>query len=274
MRLDHSRVLCASKMQEWVFVVPRDHRQCHHRCCAGPMARSDHAKAQCKGAHEDQDHMLAGVADTVSLHPYIIALCVRLTNDRVCIAAIVQTAVLPQALTAVDQTRRMLGPVTMQQIVMNLSTLAAIVMSLHGFLSNMAAGRFGVEIRESEYELSEVSNSKSRGIAGSKRARSSAHRRPARKIDSQLSAVGEMKNLPGFRKNGDLMGKNLAWVAEPARDWEDGERSDGSQENIIRQTTTWQISRSDPGVSREEDELHMLSKSGESSKTGTRDFLE
>ena len=48
-------------------------------------------------------------------------------------------------------------PVIMQQIVMNLSILAAVVLSLHNFITNLTAGRFGVEVHESTDERSKTS---------------------------------------------------------------------------------------------------------------------
>jgi hypothetical protein len=113
----------------------------------------------------------------------------------------------------------MMKPVIMQQIVMNLSILAAVMLSLHNFITNLTAGRFGVEVHESTDERSKTSGARS-------------HLRPG-----EPSA--------GFRPG--KSNKSKAWAQ--ANEWEDSDRaSHGSQENIIMQTMTWQVSRNDEAV--------------------------
>jgi hypothetical protein len=74
----------------------------------------------------------------------------------------IQIALLVEGLTATDQTRVMMKPVIMQQIVMNLSFLAAVVLGLHNFITNLTAGRFGVEVHESADERSKTSGGRTR----------------------------------------------------------------------------------------------------------------
>jgi hypothetical protein len=141
-----------------------------------------------------------------------------LTVSSVCIATVIQIAFLAPGLTATDQTRAMMKPVIMQQIVMNLSILAAVVLSLHNFITNLTAARFGVEVHESTDERSKTSGGRSR----------------------RRTATTARESSAGFRPGKST--KSKAWAQ--ASEWEDCDRvSHGSQENIIMQTMTWQISR-------------------------------
>lgn len=168
----------------------------------------------------------------------------ELTVSRVCVAIVIQIAFLAPALTAADQTRAMMKPVIMQQIVMNLSILAAVVLSLHNFIANLTAGRFGVEVHESTDERSKASGGRTRQqtVASTRqhdgRIRSSHDRR--------LRARG---SSAGFRPG--MLTKSKAWAeAGEPNEWDDCDRvSHGSQENIIMQTMTWQVSRNEAGSS-------------------------
>lgn len=173
----------------------------------------------------------------------------------------------------------MIRPVVAQQIVMNLSFLTAVILSLHGFFANMTAGRFGVEVRESGYELSQASNGKLKASSGSNKAISKAKSGLQHNSGhSRHEGAGERLRVredglktPGLRP--DLVDRTKAWVRhEEEGDWED-RRSDGSQENIIRQTVTWQVSRNAPVGSQAEDEGQPMPLSGELHETRARNFL-
>jgi outer membrane scaffolding protein for murein synthesis (MipA/OmpV family) len=148
---------------------------------------------------------------------------------------VIQITFLNPELTAADQTRGMMKPVIIQQIVMNLSILAVVMLSLHNFITNLTAGRFGVEVHESTDERSKTSGAKSRRRTVVSKAQHDSHLRPG---ESSASF------RPG-RSN-----KSKAWAqAGEASEWEDSDRvSHGSQENIIMQTMTWQVSRNDEAV--------------------------
>jgi hypothetical protein len=186
------------------------------------------------------------------------------------VATLVQVASLAESLKAGDQTRNNIKFVILQQIVMNLSLLTAVVLGLHGFIANLTAGGgFGVEVRDSTNDHSNASNGRSRVATGvskassrpqnSRHAHSSRDRRPrVRKMTS------------GFRP--DKAATSSAWVQhEEANDWEDSDgRSHSSQENIIMQTVTWQVSRdaassSSPSGCQEQ--------TGESREASARNFV-
>jgi hypothetical protein len=145
---------------------------------------------------------------------------------------VIQITFLSPGLTAADQTRGMMKPVIMQQIVMNLSILAAVMLSLHNFITNLTAGRFGVEVHESTDERSKTSGARSRRRTVVSKPQHENHLRPG-----EPSA--------GFRPG--KSNKSKAWAQ--ANEWEGSDRaSHGSQENIIMQTMTWQVSRNDEAV--------------------------
>ena len=175
---------------------------------------------------------------------------------------VVQIVSLADALTAVDQTRAMIQPVVLQQIVMNLSVLTAVVLSLHGFFTNLTTGRLGGEVRDTSHQISEVSSEKGRRTNVSRKVLSSVKADRATTLQEIDSTVASLRP--------DLVHKGNAWATRKEEsDWEDG-RSEGSQENIIQQTVIWQVSRNERGGLRDEDELQMLPVSGE---TRARNFL-
>jgi hypothetical protein len=164
-----------------------------------------------------------------------------LTVSSVCIATVIQIAFLAPGLTATDQTRAMMKPVIMQQIVMNVSILAAVVLSLHNFITNLTAGRFGVEVHESTDERGKTSGGRSR-----RRTVISKAQHDSRTQHSQDHRLRARESSAGFRPA--KSNKSKAWAQ--ASEWEDCDRvSHGSQENIIMQTMTWQVSRNEPGSS-------------------------
>jgi hypothetical protein len=145
---------------------------------------------------------------------------------------VIQITFLSPGLTAADQTRAMMKPVIMQQIVMNLSILATVVLSLHNFITNLTAGRFGVEVHESTDERSKTSGARSRRRTVVSKSQD----------DSRLRAREPSANFRSGKSN-----RSKAWAQ--ANEWEDSDRvSHGSQENIIMQTMTWQVSRNDEAV--------------------------
>lgn len=166
----------------------------------------------------------------------------KLTVSRVCIAIMVQIAFLAQGLKGTDQTRAMMKPVIMQQIVMNLSILTAVILSLHNFIASLTAGRFGVEVHESTNESSKTSGGRSglRPVVSASQSDSGI-----RSSHSHRLRVRESNS--GFRLG--RANKSTAWAgAEETDEWEIYDRaSHGSQENIIMQTVTWQVSRNEPG---------------------------
>lgn len=158
---------------------------------------------------------------------------------------------------------------------MCLSIITAVVLSLHGFFTNLTSGRFGVEVRETSHEMSGGSyGNKNKGTGtgtGSKKPFSRPHHSSGHSAhergDNRLSSRENGSKTPGLRP--DLLSKNKAWARhEEENDWSD-RRSDGSQENIIRQTVTWQISRNSPNP-RVEDEVQTLPGAQE---TRERNFL-
>ena len=168
----------------------------------------------------------------------------KLIVSSVCIATVFQIAFLAPGLTATDQTRGMMKPVIMQQIVMNLSILAAAVPSLHNFITNLTAGRFGVEVHESTDERSKTSGGRTRRhtVASAPRQETGVHSSHHHRVRARGSSAA-------FRPG--KLNKSTAW-AEPREpnEWDDSDRvSHGSQENIIVQTVTWQVSRNEAGSS-------------------------
>lgn len=170
----------------------------------------------------------------------------------------------------------MIAPVITQQVVMNLSIITAVILSLQGFFANMTAGRFGFTVHETTDQSSyEASNKASRGT---KRAIPKAH--SALHFSSNWmheSADSQLRSREGVPRSHvlrpDVMSKSKAWARyEQDNEWED-RRSDGSQENIIRQKMTWQVSRNSPKLSRGDDELSTLPANDELRETRERNFL-
>jgi hypothetical protein len=160
------------------------------------------------------------------------------------VATVVQIAFLAPGLTAADQTRAMMKPVIMQQIVMNLSILAAVMLSLHNFITNLTAGRFGVEVHESTDE-----HSKTSGGRTIRQTVASAPRQDARVHSAHDHRLRVRGSSAGFRPGRSNKSKAWAEAGEP-NDWDDSDRaSHGSQEKIIMQTITWQVSRNEAGSS-------------------------
>lgn len=171
--------------------------------------------------------------------------CCRLTESRACIAAIVQIYFLSKGLAAADQTRAMMKPVMMQQIVLSLSILTAVVLGLHGFVGNLTAGRFGVEVRDSTAERSFASYGNSRKATRASKAISDRHR-------GTNTYKSHINHPPAPEASSSLKPDNgcesHAWARhEEASGWDESDRgSHGSQENIIKQTVTWQVSTDAP----------------------------
>lgn len=190
----------------------------------------------------------------------------------VCIATIIQIASLSRGLTGVDQTRAMMRPVILQQIVMNLSILTAVILSLHGFISNLTAGGFGVEVRGSTNELSQGSYGRPKRPTNPSKPISRPHH--GSHVDHRSRVREDRSDLRPDKAN-----KSQAWARhEHANGWDDSDRrSDGSQENIIKQTVTWQITRNaaGSGASRGHgyDELQNLPPDGEQKEIWARNFL-
>ena len=110
-------------------------------------------------------------------------------------------------------------PVIMQQIVMNLSILAAVVLSLHNFITNLTAGRFGVEVHESTEERSKTSGGRTRRqtVASAPRQETGVHSSHHHRVRARGSSAG-------FRPG--RLNKSTAW-AEPREpnEWDDSDRA-------------------------------------------------
>ena len=177
--------------------------------------------------------------------------------DRVPLATIVQIAVLARSLRDTDQTRAMVAPVILQQIVLNLSLLTAVMLGLHGFFTGLTTQKFGITIRTTDYELSNASGNGSKGASrgplskglGSKSDNNGS--RSEQERDDKLKLYEGKGRVPGFRP--DLVDKHKASVKHEPRDQWGDRNSDGSQENIIRQTVTWEVSHDTPTFEDEED---------------------
>ena len=88
--------------------------------------------------------------------------------------------------------------------------------------------------------------------------------------DSKLKMYEGKSRVVGFRP--DLIDKNQASVKhEPRGDWRD-HNSGGSQENIIRQTVTWEVSRDTPTL-YDEDEVQSLPVSSGMIETTARNYV-
>lgn len=201
--------------------------------------------------------------------------CCRLTESRVCIAAIVQTIFLSEGLAAVDQTRAMMKPVIMQQIVLGLSILTAIVPSLHGFVGNLTAGRFGVEVRDSAAERSIASYGLSRKALRASKAISDRHH-GTNTHKSHINSPQTPEASSSLKPDNGC--ESHAWAqGEGPSGWDESDRrSHGSQENIITQTVTWQVSTNTPppGRTRADQRAQRLALDGELfDKASARNFV-
>lgn len=135
-------------------------------------------------------------------------------------------------------------PVIMQQIVMNLSILLAVVLSLHNFITNLTAGRFGVEVHESTDERSKTSG------GGSRRQTAISALQADSRIHFSHDHLLRLREASSGLRPGRA-NKSKAWAGAEERDeWESYDQaSHGSQENIIMQTMTWQVSRDEAASS-------------------------
>ena len=112
------------------------------------------------------------------------------------------------------------------------------------FITNLTAGRFGVEVHESTDERSKTSGGRTRRhtVASAPRQETGVHSSHHHRVRARGSSAA-------FRPG--KLNKSTAW-AEPREpnEWDDSDRvSHGSQENIIVQTVTWQVSRNEAGSS-------------------------
>lgn len=198
----------------------------------------------------------------------------------VCIATVVEIASLARGLTATDQTRAMMEPVILQRIVMNLSILTAVILSLHNFIANLTADGFGVEVRESTNELSNPSYyGKSRQHSGASKVFKRSDPDSHTHFSSHLSCDYQGRvhaNRSSLRP--DQMKKSTAWAQrnELSELEESDRRSEGSQENMIKRTVTWKVSRnaSSSSVARGQgDEPPGVSHSGVAREARVREFL-
>lgn len=198
----------------------------------------------------------------------------------VCIATVVQIASLARGLNAADQTRAMMKPVILQQLVMNLSILTAVILSLHNFIANLTVGGFGVEVRESTNELSNPSHyGKSRQHSGASKAFKRSDPDNHTHSSSHLSRYDQVRvhaNRSSLRP--DQMNKSNAWAErdELSELEESDRRSEESQEDMIKRTVASRISRdaSSSSVARGQgEETPGMPHSGVAREASVRDFL-
>lgn len=172
----------------------------------------------------------------------------------------------------------MIKPVVLQQIVMNLSILTAVILSLHSFVANLTAGCFGVELRDTTIDLS--NSSKGRSRPSSNRNASANRTLPRLCRDHRSHAIRDLLSRDNNDGSGfglDQASKSKAWAYHgEANEPEDSDRrSEGSQENIIKRTVTWQVS-TDAGsadASRGEDDSQTMSVEGELREARARPFV-
>lgn len=171
-------------------------------------------------------------------------------------------------------------PVILQQIVMNLLILTAVILSLHNFIANLTASGFGVEVRESTNERSNpFYYGESRQHSGASRAFKRSDPDSHTHLSSHLSRNDEVRvdaNRSSSRP--DQMNKGNVWVHrdELSELEESDRRSKGSQENIIKRTVTWKVSRnaSSSSVARGQSEEPLgLPYSGVAREARVREFL-
>ena len=186
-----------------------------------------------------------------------------LTARRVSVAIIAQIATLAHSLHAVDQSRATILPTVLQQVVLNLSLTTAVTLGLYGFFGDLATAQYVFEVRDGDYELSQTSG---RGSKGSKQALSKikgnsnkSNSRSEQEKHDKLKMYKGKSRVDGLRP--DLIEKHKASVVhgQGGGEWED-RGSQGSQDNIIRQTTTWEISYDTPMSIDDEDEVPSLPK--------------
>jgi hypothetical protein len=223
-------------------VVSHHNRECRNGRCVSVLVQSDHHGTLSKNADKSESDRIARRKALVSIEILLLLVFQGLIASRVCIATIVQVASLVHSLRETDQTRAMIKPVILQQIVMNLSILTAVVIGLHNFIGNLTAGGFGVEVRGSSNGRSNVTSAITRQPMNISKASS----RPHEGIHARSS------HSPRWRMHEDSPHapadealRNSAWAKhEEGPEWEESDqRSHSSQENIILQTVTWQVSR-------------------------------
>lgn len=226
-------------MRWWGGLVSCHDHQCHHGCCVGILLQPYHHEALRKNKDEGESDDTTEYKAFVSTDLWLSRLSQKLIASRVCVATIVQISSLAGSLTATDQTWAMMRLVVIQQVVMNLSILTAVVLGLHSFIANLTAGGFSVEVRDSTNELSNASYGRSRLATGvsktSSRVQRGNHPHSSHRRLSRVRRDGE-----AFRPH--QVAESTAWAQH--EDWEEtGRRSHSSQENIILQTVSWQVSR-------------------------------
>jgi len=234
--------LQSRQMCEWRIVVSCYNRECHYGRCVGVLFQSDYHGTLGENADESEGDYFARRKAFVSLPVHLHFVFRRLTASRVCIGIIVQVASLAQSLRKEDQTRAMMKPVILQQVVMNLSILTAVIISLHNFIGNLTAGGFGVEVRGSSNGRSNVTS----GITRQPMNISKGSSRPHEGIHARSSHSPQWRMYDdNCHTRADEALRNSAWAKhDEGHEWEDSdERSHSSQENIILQTVTWQVSR-------------------------------
>jgi hypothetical protein len=234
--------LQSRQMCERGIVVSCHNRECHYGRCVGVLFQSDHLGTLGEDTDESEGDYIARRKALVSSSVHLRFVCRRLTASRVCIAIIVQVASLAQSLKKEDQTRAMMKPIILQQVVMNLSILTAVIISLHNFIGNLTAGGFGVEVRGSSNGRSNVTSGITRQPINISKASSRAHEG----IHARSSHSPQWRMYDdNCHTRADEALRNSAWAKhEEGPEWEDSdERSHSSQENIILQTVTWQVSR-------------------------------
>ncbi|KAK5166549.1 uncharacterized protein LTR77_008092 [Saxophila tyrrhenica] len=195
----------------------------------------------------------------------------------VCVATVAQLVSLAGELGSTDQTRAMLIPVVLQQLVLNLSVLTAIILGLSAFFANLSAGRFGTEINGGDYVLSNASGGMKKSSAGSRKMRGSSKGRSRQSISNAGSERDEPLKIYGSRRGGVLSkpshyGNGETVIRHNPRTVSEDAGSDRSQENIIRQTVTWEVSYNAPGT--REDDTQPPQLNDEPNATRTRNFIE
>jgi hypothetical protein len=175
------------------------------------------------------------------------------------VAIIAQTVELALHLQAVDQTRAMVVPVILQQLVMNLSNFTAVALGLHSFFADLTTTGFAMSIPETQYELSQTFN---KGSKGSWRVLSeenkSANSEQDRNKDTPLWRYEGKRRVVDFRP--DPIDSNRASVKHE-REVNLGDRSsNGSQEMIIKQTVSWNVTHDEPMDEDEPQRVHVRRK--------------
>jgi hypothetical protein len=150
------------------------------------------------------------------------------------------------------------------RLVMNLSILTAAAPSLHRFLSELQTNRLGVNLHDTQYELSRGSRGygnksssfwrpsvKSHGKGTANSTQLSQTRGKGHTVSENVTS--QMESEHRFRP--DLVGKSQVNIEhDPANRAETGSRtSDGSEKMIIRQTVAWDVQYDDDDSHRDKD---------------------